>query len=366
MTSYEFPPLGGGAAKMAFGLARRLVASGDEVDVLTMGSTGLPREQEIEGISVFRVGTDRADQSVCSLGEAANYLTRGLWDIRALARQRRYQLVHSHFIFPDGVLAMYVAGGTGLPYVITAHGTDVPGHNPHRLRALHTLLRPLWARVTTRAAAIVCPSVVLAEKVRAANDRANVVVIANAFNADRFRPDQMRRPRVLSVSRMVKLKGLQYLLAAMAEVEQETEVVLVGDGPFAPDLRRLSKALQLDVRFTGWIDNDSARLKELYETAGIFVFPSEAENCPISLLEAMAAGLPIVTTDDLGCKGVVGDTAVLVPPRDSSAIAGAIDRLGRSEKLRRQLGAAARRRVVEHFGWDAHIGRYRTLYAKHV
>ena len=366
MTCYEFPPLGGGAGKMAFGLARRLVASGDDVDVLTMGSAGLPLRQEIDGISVFRLPTNRSDHSVCSLGEVGHYTARGLLDIRSLARERRYELIHSHFIFPDGLLAMHVAGATGLPYVITAHGTDVPGHNPHRMRALHAVLRPLWKRVTSRAAAVVCPSMALADKVARANEHANIVVIPNAFNADRFRPDEVRRPRLLAVSRMIKLKGLQYFLEALHVLGEDTEVVLVGDGPYAPELKQLAARLQLGVQFTGWLDNDSKRLKELYETAEIFIFPSESENCPVSLLEAMAAGLPIITTNDIGCQGVVGDAAVLVPPRDPPAIAGAIKLLRDSESLRRQLGSDARRRVVEHFGWDAHVEHYRGLYAKHA
>ena len=141
---------------------------------------------------------------------------------------------------------------------------------------------------------------------------------------------------------------------------------MVGDGPYAPELKRLATTVRQNVQFTGWLDNESSRLKELYETAGIFVFPSEAENCPVSLLEAMAAGLPIITTNDRGCQDVVGDTAVLVPPRDSEAIARAIDLLRQSENLRRGLGDAARRRVIEHFGWDMLVGRYRQVYEQHV
>jgi len=366
MTNYEFPPFGGGAGQMAHELARRLVESGDEIDFLTMGSRDLPVHEQIDGISVTRVPVDRRQRSVCTLTEAARYMVRGMPEIKALARKRRYDLIHSHFVFPDGLLALSVAGALDLPYIVTAHGTDVPGHNPHRMRTLHALLAPLWRRVTTRAAAIVCPSTALAEKVARANPLANVVVIPNAFDAERFLPGQPRLSRLLTVTRMIKLKGLQYFLQALHALGDTREVIMVGDGPYAPELRKLARDSGLRIQFTGWLENGSSRLKQLYETCEIFVFPSEAENCPIVLLEAMAAGLPIITTNDRGCQGVVGDAAILVPPRDASAIADAITLLSGNEELRRQLSDAGRRRVVEHFGWDALVRRYRAVYKEHA
>jgi glycosyltransferase involved in cell wall biosynthesis len=365
MTNYEFPPLGGGAGNMTHGLAKRLVESGDEIDLLTMGSGGLALHEDVDGVSVVRVPTNRRDPNACTLAEAAQYLVRALPIMRELTRKRRYDLVHSHFVFPDGLLAMRVAGALDLPYVITAHGTDVPGHNPHRLRMLHAALLPLWRRVTTRAAAIVCPSNGLADKVTRANSRANVVVIPNAFDAARFRPNRQRQPRLLAVTRMIKLKGLQYLLAALHALGVQREVVLVGDGPYADELKSIARTLDVDVRFAGWLANDSTEFSDLYETSDIFVFPSEAENCPLVLLEAMAAGLPIITTTDQGCRGVVGDAAILVPPRDPTAIAGAISTLSSDEALRRRLGSAARRRVVEHFGWETLVSNYRTVYERY-
>lgn len=351
---------------MAHGLAQRLVECGDDVDVLTMGSRDLPVREQIDGISVTRVPVDRRHLAICTLTEAARYLMRGLPEIKALARKRRHQLVHSHFVFPDGLLAMSVAGALDIPYVITAHGTDVPGHNPHRMRALHVVLAPLWRQVTTRAAAVVCPSEILAEKVARANSQANIIVIPNAFDAERFAPDLPRRSRLLVVTRMIKLKGLQYFLQALYALGDIRDVVLVGDGPYAPELKKLARDLGLRIQFTGWLENGSSQLKELYETSEIFVFPSEAENCPTVLLEAMAAGLPIITTNDRGCQGAVGNAAVLVPTRDASAMADAIALLSGNEILRRQLSSAGRRRVVEHFGWDALVRRYRVVYKEHA
>jgi glycosyltransferase involved in cell wall biosynthesis len=165
---------------------------------------------------------------------------------------------------------------------------------------------------------------------------------------------------------MLERKGVQYVLDSLAESPVEPEVHIVGDGPFLPELRRKAEELHSPARFWGWLDNRSPELRELYQSAGIFVFPSEAENFPVVLLEAMAAGLAIITTEGTGCAEVVGDAGLLVPVRDSKAISLALRRLIDNPELRRSLGAAARRRIEERFTWTAVARRYVEEYGHHL
>jgi len=140
----------------------------------------------------------------------------------------------------------------------------------------------------------------------------------------------------------------------------------VGDGPYLPELRRRAVALRSPARFWGWLDNRSPELRSIYESSGIFVLPSEAENFPIVLLEAMAAGLAIITTAGTGCAEVVGDAGLLVPVRDSRAIGRALRELVEDHDLRQRLGLAARRRIEENFTWRAVAQRYVEEYERHV
>ncbi len=94
----------------------------------------------------------------------------------------------------------------------------------------------------------------------------------------------------------------------------------------------------------------------------MFVFPSEVENFPVVLLEAMSAGLAIITTRGTGCEEVVGRAALLVTPRDSDAIWSAIRRLANDPDLAGTLGTAARKRLVAHFSWQTVAERYHDLY----
>jgi len=366
MLCYEFPPIGGGGAQVVRGLAGELVAAGHDVDLVTMGFRGLPREEEIEGIRVHRVPCLRRKEFVCTAPEAATYAASAFPAVLRLAAEARPDIVHAHFIFPDGFLAWATRRRTGLPYVITAHGSDVPGYNPHRLKAAHRLLAPLWSSVTGGARRIVCPSESLRSLVARRGRGDRTVVVPNGIDPGRFDPNRKKNERVLVATRMLERKGVQHLLVALARFPRPVGVDIVGDGPFLPELRRMARELGVDARFAGWLDGGSPELKELFETSGIFVFPSEAENFPNVLLEAMTAGMAIVTTAGTGCAEVVGDAAVLVPPKDPAAIREALPALLDNPALREILGTAARARVEKLFSRRAVAGRYAEIYGEVV
>jgi len=362
---YEFPPLGGGGARVVHGLSRELVRLGHEVDVITMAWQGLPLEEDVEGVQVHRVPCGRHAMHPCTGREALTYTAAAAPVALRLARRRDYDLNHTHFIFPDGVIAWLLRRRTGLPYVITAHGSDVPGYNPHRLRLAHKLLAPAWLAVVDDAAHLVCPSETIRSLVLRQRPTTKITKIGNGIDPDRMRPTA-DGTRILSVCKMFERKGIQHLLRALEGVPLEHEVQIVGDGPYLPRLQELAGRTRARVRFSKWLDNGSAELTQLYERSGIFVLPSESENFPVVLLEAMSAGLAIVTTQGTGCAEVVGDTALLVPPKDVAALREAICRLLCDPALRAALGAAARRRLVENFGWPVIARQYLALYRHHV
>lgn len=350
---------------MVEGLCRNLVRSGDEVDLFTMRFDGLPREEHIDGLHVHRVPCIRRRKHYCTVPEVATYLAMAFGTEVRQAIQRRPDLVHAHFIFPDGLLAWCVAAVVGVPFVITAHGTDVPGYNPKRVQLTHKLLAPLWRRVVGSAAEIVCPSDSLLQLTAEHGPGARLSVIPNGVDPDRFRlvPKQ---PRILVVTRLLERKGIQFLIQALQQISLDWEVNIVGDGPYLPALLKLARTTKTPVRFRGWMDNDSAELRELYETSSVFVLPSESENFPICLLEAMAASHSIITTRDTGCAEVVGSAAWLVDPRDPEGIQDALLTLTNDAGRRNALGQKARNRVQNNFSWSAVAQQYRALYRRHV
>jgi glycosyltransferase involved in cell wall biosynthesis len=360
--SYEFPPLGGGGAKVAAGISRRLAARGYAVDLVTMGFRNLARDENVAGTHVHRVPGIRMRVASCSFVEMIPYVLLAPIRIIRQVRAHPYVINHVHFIYPDGIVAYIVKRFTGLPYVITAHGSDVPGYNPDRFKLLHKLLLPIWIRVTNDTSLILCPSASIESLIKAKNPKARTRIIPNAIATDKFPPGAKQPRKLLVVTRFFERKGVQFVVRALAQMPGVFDAHIVGDGPYLETVKGLAAELGVKAKFWGHLDNDSSELLELYRSSAIFVFTSEAENFPIVLLEAMTAGAAIITTSGTGCQEVVGDTALLVPVRDAPAIAAALKRLADSPELCEQLGNRARERAVTHFGWDGVIDRHLEVY----
>ncbi len=157
-------------------------------------------------------------------------------------------------------------------------------------------------------------------------------------------------PTILSVSRLMAGKGLFELVRALPLVRREhpCRLVLAGDGPEATRIRVLAADLDVSdyLDLPGYVDGEE--LAGLYGSADVFALPTYlSEGFPTVILEAMAAGLPIVTTRSRGPADhlVEGENALFVPPRDSVALAASLTRLLEEEELRRSMGHANREKV---------------------
>jgi len=169
------------------------------------------------------------------------------------------------------------------------------------------------------------------------------------------------RAIVLTVARLDEQKGHRYLLEAAALVPEVT-FVLSGDGPERGALEAQAKALGLEnrVNFLGYRRDVPA----LLASCDVFVLPSIYEGFPLSVLEAMAAGRPVVATAVGGTAEAVihNQTGLLVPPADSAAIASAIRNILSDPPIARRLGAAGKARVHQEFSAEATVQRLAQAY----
>ena len=165
--------------------------------------------------------------------------------------------------------------------------------------------------------------------------------------------------------RLLERKGFQYVLTALKDAPLPGwEIHLAGDGPYRSELEALAKEAGNNVVFHGWLAKGSAELKNLYECSKIFILPSDVENASIALLEAMSAGLAIITTNTTGCQETAGDSALLVNPHDVNGIKNAVLKLTRDDNLIKEFGKKARQRSIENFSWDTIIDKYIETYKK--
>jgi glycosyltransferase involved in cell wall biosynthesis len=355
--TYEYPPIGGGGSIVAAAINETLVGAGDEVTVLTSAMKGLPAEETVNGVEVHRTACVRRH---CHYTTAAELLTTLLPAYRRGARLIRStapDVIHTHFILPSGLLAYALSRRFNLPYVLTAHGSDVPGYNPDRFALVHQLVRPAWRGIVHGASAVTSPSRFLAGLMQQQGCTAPIEIVPNGHHPH-ARMGEARRNRVLVVARMFPRKGIQYFIDAIAGMNDEWEFVIAGDGPFRDQLEARARRVAPNVRFVGFVNREV--LRALYESSRILVFPSIQENFPMVLLEAMEAGCAVVTTNAEGCAEVVGDAGLVVPKGDPKGIRDSLERLMRDPDLVLDLAARARQRAAM-LTWPNIVGRYRTV-----
>ncbi len=265
----------------------------------------------------------------------------------SLLRRTGAEHVHVHWGGPSSTLAMAAAEAVGVPWSLTLHRWDIYENNllARKLRSAS------FTRVISREAVA---------DLRAIVPSAEPIVLHMGVEIPSrvTRGTAPRRPcRLVCVASLVPVKNHDALLRAFAEVCGDASLELVGDGPLEPELRALAASLGIAdrVRFAGLVDHGSllARLAA-GDWDGIVLASgangTEHEGIPVSLMEAMAAGVPPVATDSGGTRGVVAPGAgILVPVGDQAALSQALRRFLHEPELRLRLGDGASRRVADEF-----------------
>ncbi|MHB9073210.1 MAG: glycosyltransferase [Desulfobaccales bacterium] len=196
---------------------------------------------------------------------------------------------------------------------------------------------------------------------------ARLTTILNGVDTDYFRPPASPPagpPRVLSVARMVPEKDHDTLLAAFhltAKANPEAELWLVGDGPRLAATRELAQRLSISDRVKFIPPRED--LRPLLQQASLFVLSSQTEALPNVVLEAMAAGLPVVATRVGGVPELVelNRTGWLVNPGDAPALAAALSQALADPDARQAMGKAGRERAVKHFSLETMARQYESL-----
>lgn len=358
--NYEFPPIGGGGAPVSYELARGYANRGHDVDVVTARFGDLPTEEVVDGMRVYRLNCLRRRKELSHVYELLSFVLAAKCFFRWHLRQHRYDVCHAHFIVPTGLVALHLKKKYGVPYVITAHGSDVPGYNDDRFTWLHLLTPPLLRRVCNGAALIVTASDYLAELIRARirdYPAGRIVKIPNGIDALEFVPLD-KKNIILATGRLLPRKGFQHLIKAVSDVDLGFDIHICGDGPTRTQLLQLADESQTRIIFHGWVDARSDLYRELLGTAAIFVLPSTQENASVSLLEAMSAGCAVVTSDVPGCLETLHDSGVLINPKDTIELRDCLLALTRNAKLCKRLQRIARQRIETVFAWDRIVEAY--------
>lgn len=367
MFSDYFPPhLGGGVEKVVLELSRGLAAAGVDLDVYTLRTAGGAEFEEIDGFRVHRAAAfDLTSTLRLQSAVSPSLIAKVACELRANPPDIIH--AHSHFFF-SSIVAAASARLLGRPLVTTLHLGSLEAMPLAQRLPVLVYERSLGRAIVAASDRVIAVSQAVADYAqRYGAGPEKTMVQPNAVDCKVYYPAKTRgrRPvRFAFVGRLIQNKGPQYLIEAVPQllaIAPEAEIWFVGDGPLRVWLENRAGELGLTGRVSFF--GTRADVPELLRQCDVFIRPSLMEGMPLTVLEAMATGLPVIATPVGGTAEIVEHevTGLLVDPGEVDQLGQAMQRL-LNTRLRNRLGEEARRRVEADFGWPRIVQDTLALY----
>ncbi|MGB5105500.1 MAG: glycosyltransferase [Candidatus Zixiibacteriota bacterium] len=343
---------------------------------------GLPEYELVNGLHVhrFRYAADeketlayRGEMHKRVLGSpflAQQFLKKYLDKAGSVAREIRPLTIWSHWWIPGGIVARKTSAQTGVPFVVTCHGTDI-----HLLQKM-SFLKPMAKRVFSEAKRInVVSSFLKNNLVESIGEEFSEKIAVAPLIVDTakifFDPSHIRRTAsIISASRYTRQKNLDILLRAIHKLKSEgvaCTLDLHGNGPEESALRALASDLQLADRVQFLPPVTQAELADRYRASEIVCLVSEREGFGLMLVEAMMCGCVAVGANSGGIADIIskdGFDGMLVEPRSVDSLADALRKLLTDKSLLNSIAASGRQSVQKNFSPEFITSEFLTLLTK--
>ncbi len=306
------------------------------------------------------------------LPSAGAFLFAGILPgIRRLHHSRPLHVIHAHGALPCGHAAALLSRELKIPFVVTVHGLDA-----YSTKQVQGYAGRWCERVSRMAYHSACQVICVSDKVRdqvlqGAAARVNATVVYNGVDPQIFAPasDGGGSAVILSVGAMTYIKGHELLLRAFAALHHRFPEIswdIIGEGPEHSRLSGLVAGLNLGskVHFLG--NRSREQVAEAMRRCALFALPSWYEGLGCVYLEAMSAERAVIACRGQGIDEVIehGVNGWLIPPEDLDALTGAISVLLENVELRRRIGVAARKTILEGFTLAHQAARLAAVYAE--
>ncbi len=342
--NYEFPPLGGGGGRVSISLGRGFLEKGYEVDVITSMYEGLPIQENVEGIHVHRVKIlGRKKKQTASFLSMLTFLISGSLCGMRLCRKNDYSFINTHFVLPTGPLGFFLSKLFRIKNVLSLLGGDI--YDPSKKSSPHNSFYMRWVVRTLLNQAdhvVALSSDIQNNALRFYGPEKEISVIVNSYDPFPFSPVDreelgLREDRryLISIGRVVPRKGFDYLIKCLTLLDDNVELLIIGDGTEKEALTELALEMGLSGRVHLLGEVSEEKKFQYLAVADIYVLSSLHEGLGIVLQEAMQVGLPIVATNHGGQVDLVKDriNGLLIAPKDFKAMAGAINTLFSDRQL---------------------------------
>ena len=360
MLNYEYPPLGGGAANATRYLLKEFAKYDDLfIDLVTSSVDTFKIEPISDNLTIHFLDIGKKGTlHFQSNKELLTYSWKAYRYASNLLREKNFDLAHTFFGIPCGFVAMLL----GLPYIVSLRGSDVPFFNPRFEKLDKLLFQRLSRFIWKRAFKVVANSNGLRSLALKTSPTQSISVIYNGIDPKGFQMKQYDHSegklKILSVGRLIERKGFEYLLEAMAELEN-VAVTFVGDGPLRHHLAQKGNRLRVEAHFLGNLCHEE--LAKVYQIHDLFVLPSLNEGMSNAVLEAMACGLPVIVTNTGGAVELIEGNGFVVPSLDSAAIREKIEYFENDRGFIENMGRKSHAITVP-MSWSAVASQYFECY----
>lgn len=285
------------------------------------------------------------------------------------ARKNHFDVIHVHFPFPLAIFGIAMKMLSKKPIIVTCHGSEVNMAKKNRF------FKTVFKFIMKYADSITVNSLFMKkELVKIIGNREIKVIpmgsgIGDVENKEFEKEKNKDRKKILFVGRLIEWKGIKYLIEAFKKLDQEKyELHIVGDGPERKALERDSVQFPKTIFFHGYLKGE--KLDNMYKHADCFVLPSIVDDSGFTeglgtvLLEAISFGIPVIGSDVGGIPDIIINfkTGMLVPEKNSQAIAEAVEFLEKNENLRIEILKNAKEHVQENFSWKLITSNFRSIY----
>lgn len=357
----KYPPVLGGDASVVYNLKKQQVRLGYNVHIATLNCGDIKDEDVFKfGIKEHVFNLDRiTHRRILSL------ILLPFWGLKNI-RELRPDVIHSHSA-DIGFFISIAAKIYGVPVINTCHGISF---NDKQYSFPRRFIENFFLKYSNFRK-IIAVDIKGLQALKDAGIR-NAVCIPNGVDPNRFNYGKGRyhvKTTFLFVGRLEKQKGLIYLInaAKILKSKKDFDIILVGEGTESDNLNKIGQEFGIGdiLKFKGKITEQA--LNEYYLECDVFVLPSIWEGMPLTLLEAAAAGMPIIASNIGGISSIFAheENALIVEPKNAEALANAMRRLLDDKKLREKLGTNARS-LAKKFSWEKTTNALNEIYMEAV
>jgi glycosyltransferase involved in cell wall biosynthesis len=306
--SHEYPPIGGGGGRVIQDLCEGIASDSYNFYVLTAHWDDLPEFDELENLTIERIRSRRTQAYRADLLAMACFVWKSFWRALRIIKNWQPDIIHAHFAVPGGASAAAASLLTNTPYMITAHGGDVPGGTPEKTKKWFRFILPFTRFIWKKAKKIITVSQ-QSRRLAQTHYPVKIEVIPNGIDTTRYFHTSLEihdPPCIIYIGRFSPEKNAQLVPKILSHLyDLRWKCVMVGDGPQMARVQTLIAENQLSdrIELPGWIspqEVDEALLK-----CDILLMPSLHEGMPMVGLQGLASGLALVMSDMGACPDMV-------------------------------------------------------------